>query len=168
MNKGRVLIPYLPLPLGPNRIEECWKIWTSGIGNIPALKAVYEKTEEYTRHGVKLFGSRKAGNKTRQSAGYVRLICVAIELLEGRLGIGEIQDGVVSHNIFISNLGKHIATIFRTMGVSNGKTITTSKSHAYSTTHWMHERNRIGQRPPQLPEQWSRHTREGHARIVRS
>ena len=106
-------------------------MWTAGCGKIPPLKDIYEKRGSKQCGGA-LFGTRKEGNKARQRAGYIRMVCIAIELLHGELSMEEIQGGVTRKNMHISTLGKAISSIFREMHVSDAKCITTGTSTGWS------------------------------------
>lgn len=113
------IFPHLTLPLGPNRIEKCWEIWTQ---DFPTLKSVFTERSEKDA-----FGSRKEGCRARQAARYIRLICVALELLEGEITLTSIQQAVVHKRMYISRLGKELAKIFSEMKVTSSKCLLSGK-----------------------------------------
>lgn len=86
------------------------------------MKSVYPE-----KNDKDAFGSRKEGCRARQAARYIRLTCVALELLEGEISLATIQQAVVRKKMYISRLGKELSKIFSDMNVTSHKCLLSGK-----------------------------------------
>eukprot|EP00210_Caulerpa_lentillifera_P008935 g8526.t1 len=115
-------IMHLVFPTSTDRIQQCMNMWLNGWGeDVPPLKKLLSMDKKDLKRP--LFGTRKDGNAVRIVVRRVRLICVFIELLSDHFTLAAIQDRVVTKKMFCSTLAKHIATIFSSMGINDGKCI---------------------------------------------